>query len=330
MLRKENLHSAHLSCPDWSQEKIDCSYGVVRDYVRAKDLIKKLPLNLGFDGITVAVDNAGRKLLEPVRAYDVKSRREYPAHANIVDDNVPCIVIGHGNLLTNLGVVGYTSDGRILKPRGEELRITRGWQYGGLYLNQENRLGIDRFCFCDDAMLKKGIKWFASGLVVLWDGVVKRGEDVLSHTYDFRSIYRLRMTSGNSEEKERATVAFHNMMAVWMDAFTTSAEDANTVLSGVVSKLQLERENAYLASAVGIDDSDNLILLQCHGSIEDIGISLRRAGALRGIVLDFGGSVGTYCRSRARSGFVMRSQDFREDRLCALVFALQRDLWDEA
>lgn len=86
-----------------------------------------------------------------------------------------------------------------------------------------------------------------------------------------------------------------------------------------------------------MDGESNLYIVQKQGSMKDIAETLQRMGAQRAILLDQGGSVGTFYLSREKCSkddaggeFILRSRDFREDRLCILIFELTKDEWNEA
>ncbi len=327
-----HILDVHLSTPDWPPDKIQGTYGLVRDYARARELREKIqsgPLHCGFDNLAVPLDESQKHLGRPVRAYDELGRREYVEH---ISTCVPLstagsiVAVGNGNLISNLGILGWTNqDGRhrLLKSAWEEKRIQTGWLYTCLHYDRDKKhAGIERFSFqrgrpepaCDCA-------WLTSGQPILWDGYVAQTEDLIAETYDIRHVYALRATSGSNEERRVAHRKIQEYMGVWMDVFVNEPMNSASQRLRSAARLpefQFDRlldagehealsgdreeqafiEKRYLQSAVGVNAEGDIFIAQKQGSMKELGLTLSDMGATRGILLDQGGSVGTLYASR--------------------------------
>ena len=366
-----HISDMHLSVPDWCQDKIEHTYGLLRDYVRARELRDRMensPLHCGFDDLTIMLDEGQEHLCQPIRAYDVSWRRTYPKHINACVSHraTKCVVaIGNGNLLSNLGILGWINrDGRprLLKSAWEEKRIRSGWPYTCLYYDRDRkRAGIDRFTFLSgEPEPARSLAWLSSGQPILWDSRAPETEELIAETYDIRHVYILRATSGTDEERRQARRKIQEYMKLWMEvfahgAFSSAVERLKTAARrpefrfdtlrdgeeqeplGVDREERPFIERRYLQSAIGVNSEGDIFVVQKHGSMKELGLTLNDMGATRGILLDQGGSVGMFYASEEdlmRSGdtgrFILQSRDFRPARLSILVFELNTDAWDEA
>jgi len=343
-----HILEAYLSCPDWDQDQINKSYGYVRDFPRAKDAKEGLPLKVGFDNAEINLNEVRQCLNKPVRLYDQKSRKTYPNHISACritldkDKKEAVLAIGNGNLLSNLGIVGYikgTDSTRFLKTAWEDKRITNGWQYTCFHCSKNpktGKAGIEKVSFQDGKPTPDlNHDWIASGQPILWNGIVSNPEDLIAETYDFRHIYQLRATVGSHKETKDAYEKIQEYMSFWMDVF----QDGNLTQEMAAQKLKREAyrkafsiECRYLQNALGVDRSGNLYVVQKHGTMRDIAQTLKQMGAERAILLDQGGSVGVFYQSPKyckEGDFITRSRDLRPTRLCILVFKVI-DEWNEA
>jgi len=366
-----HISDMHLSAPDWSPNKIENTYGLLRDYPRAKELKDRMeskPLHCGFDDLVIALDEGQGYLCQPVRAYDVSYRRTYQKHieACVSHRNAESILaIGNGNLISNLGILGWVNQNgkhKLLKSTWEEKRIRAGWPYTCLYYDRNQRqAGIDRFTFrSGQPEPLHNLAWLTSGQPILWDGCAPDTEDLIAETYDIRHIYILRTTSGSNEERKQAQYKIQEYMKAWMEVFVSeSLSFASERLRSVARRpefefdalrdieeqeaLYIDREQCpfiekrYLQSAVGVNNAGDIFIVQKHGSMKELGLTLNDMGANRGILLDQGGSVGTLyanqktgMASEMNVRFILQSRDFRPSRLCVLIFELNTDFWHDA
>ncbi len=368
---RTSISDMHLSVPDWSQEQIGHTYGLVRDYPRTQELHDRAgrgPVGGYSGGSGIPIDAAHGQLCRPVQAYDTAYRRLYRDHVGRCISPTrrnAILAIGNGNLISNLGIVGCVVEGcasRLLKAAWEEKRMARGWRYSCLtYDRRENRAGIDRFAFQHGGLQpKRDLAWLTSGQPILWDGGIPQTEDLIAETYDIRHIYTLRSTTGDTEERERAYHKIQEYMKVWIEVFAhesqaTAAERLKAAARQpefAFDRLRRDRgeqclgedrevspfiEKRYMQSAVGVSDEGDILIVQKHGSMKEIGLTLKDMGATRGILLDQGGSVGTFYRPPAQGSeselsgdFLFRSRDLRTSRLSILILELNTDRWSEA
>jgi hypothetical protein len=346
VIEPKDLRQAVLSHPNWSQDQIDRSYGLVRDYARAQEALEsfdagKAP-HLGALGSTLKLDPQTKCVLKPGRAYDEKSRRPYEEHVRELKQRAQdsaWIVVGNGNLLSNLGIVGW-HDGRTLRVAREERRMQIGWAYSCFWAAKSGRTGIGRFSFQDG--LPRPLEeqpagfgelaWVTSGQPILWDGKVARPEEVIAETYDVRHVYHLPTTVGDDPQKQRALRQVCEFTTLWVNRLGEPAAQATEALNAFAAQECLGTEDRYLMGALGADEEGRVYLVQRHGSISDVAQALRDRGAKRAILLDQGGGVGTYYRSNRHcpaGAFIFRSRDLRPERLCVIAFEVP-DTWNEA
>jgi hypothetical protein len=170
----------------------------------------------------------------------------------------------------------------------------------------------------------------------------------------------LHATSGSEGDQKIARCKIQEYMKIWMDVFVNGPQHSASERLRAVARapefgfdrlqdhhdgrcLSKDREECsfiekrYLQSAIGVDYEGNIYIVQKNGSLKEIGLTLKDMGAKRGILLDQGGSVGTFyipqvkCMSSDLSGgFILRSRDFRTKRLCILIWELNTDIWSEA
>ena len=371
LIPAHHIVDVYLSVPNWSKGKIDGTYGLLRDYPRARELhhrIKNETLGCGFDNISISLDEDKKQLAEPVYAYDTSDRHLYPEHLknfNSGQQSNAFLTIGNGNLISNLGIIGgVINNGKLelLKSAWEDKRIMQGWKYSCLYYDRNNtRMGINRFTFSNSYPESiGGFSWLTSGQPILWDGIVSESEDLIAETYDIRHIYILRATSGSEEEKKKAISKIQKFMIAWMEIFVNEPQKSASKRLKAFARtpefmfdklrdhycgrhLSIDREECpfiekrYLQSAVGVDENGNVYIVQKHGSLKELGLTLKGMGAKRAILLDQGGSVGIFYMPKVESKnsdlngkFIFRSRDFRPTRLCVLIWELNTDIWSEA
>jgi len=337
VIQKEHVNGTALGCPEWDQKRIDNSYGLVRDPERSEEVYKKDPPGEGW------------KLSEDkLRAYDTRDRIDYRKHLDRLRLASPAfpakgrasLVIGNGNLLSNLGIVGW-KDGRFLRVAGEDRRSSTGWWYSCFYATTKGRTGIARFSFqtnppqpVGDLVLEndEALAWVTSGQPMLWDGVVASLEDLIAETYDVRHIYRLPTTVGDPSQRKRAKEVVGHFTRVWVEQMGEPFEHATRALHAFAVERRLVVESRYFMGALGVDDDGRVYIVQRHGSTSEVGRTLRELGATRGILLDQGAGVGTFYLSpeHCENGdFIFRARDLRPERLCVIAFDVL-DKWNDA
>jgi hypothetical protein len=346
VIEPKDMRQAVLSHPDWPQDQIDRSYGLVRDYGRAQEALDtfktgKAP-HLEALASALKLDPQTRCVLKPGRAYDEKSRRPYEEHVRQLRQRAQdsaWIVVGNGNLLSNVGIVGW-HDGMTLRVAWEERRMQIGWAYSCFWVATSGRTGIGRFSFQDglprpleDQPAGPGeLAWVTSGQPILWDGKVARPKKVIAETYDVRHVYHLPTTVGDDSQKQRALRQVCRFTTLWVNQLLKPMAQATRVLNKFASREHLGTEDRYFMGALGADEEGRVYLVQRHGSISDVARALRDRGATRAILLDQGGGVGTYYQSDRHcpaGAFIFRSRDLRPERLCAIAFEVP-DTWNEA
>lgn len=332
VIQKGHLGDAKLGCPDWDQRKIDDSYGLVRDVDRTEEARSKSK-------------DRDRWNLQRRHAYDTGDRIDYKRHLERLklespDKGRASLVVGNGNLLSNLGIIGW-KDGRFLRVAWEERRINSGWWYSCFYATTQGRTGIARFSFqtnppqpAGDLAFKNGeaLAWVTSGQPILWDGIVANPEDLIAETYDVRHIYRLRTTVGDKSQQEKAKAVVGDLTELWIKQLGEPFGKATRILRDFAVQRRLVVESRYFMGALGVDDDGRVYIVQRHGSISETGQTLAGLGATRGILLDQGGGVGTFYWSadpNKEKVFIFRSRDLRPERLCVLAFDVS-DEWNEA
>lgn len=212
---KSDIHRVHLSHPDWSQDQIRHSYGIVREFRRACHYLNQGQTQYFTVREKFRLDEARRFLIadRAPRIYHVDSRRTYSQHIrNAIADlksSQAVIAIGNGNLLSNLGIAGYsrkqTGEALRLHVAWEEKRIQKDWLYSCLYCTQDGEYGIAKFNLNDmDAISAKNIAWLTSGQPILWGGEPAKTEDLVAETYDIRHVYKLRATVGDDAARRKA------------------------------------------------------------------------------------------------------------------------------
>jgi hypothetical protein len=343
VIRPDDLLDARLSHPDWDQVQINDSYGKIRDYRRACEA-RENRKDLGKIQEQGWVDDEAKRVLNPTNGYDESGRRLYHKHANHTPkEGRALLAVGNGNLLSNLGIVGWSertsneADSRLWKVAWEDRRIDSGWEYSCFYVTEDLSTGVARFGLKGGTVqtsenIHGKLKWVTSGQPILWDRNVANPEDLIAETYDVRHIYRLRTTVGTPSQQEQARKIVADFTHLWVDQLDRPFVKATKVLNDFAAEHRLVLENRYLMNALGVDEEGRIYIVQQQGSMAEIAQTLRDRGATRAILLDQGGSVGTFYAhwKHCEDGcFIMRSRDLRPHRLCILVFEVA-DRWDEA
>lgn len=198
------------------------------------------------------------------------------------------ILVGNRNLGNNLWFVAWHKD---QNPRCLHLRTEPVLErtYSCLVWYKDRDLAIEPLEFkrghtdllpyraSDGACMAEQISWCTYGQQVLRDGELVSIEEIIDEFYDIRHVlyYSVmgRYDHGQAELREiyQGYPETYKMkvVAAWREGRPRSR---------------------YLHNAVGAGP-DQIIVLQRHGTVEEIGQWLRQEGAEDGIILDNGGSV---------------------------------------
>jgi hypothetical protein len=311
IIPKYLLEGTYLSFPKWGEMKVSGSKGFVRDRERAEP---------------------GRRL--PYRDYDksfLHSYEEHLAHLGLPWD-LPLLAMGNGNLGNNLRFVAYTREKGLFELPGEDASSSDR-VYTCFCVEPGAAPSIEKLTFTSGQPgTDIALSWASSGQPLVWDSAAVPIEETAIEFYDLRHVFHLPTEARISEDARRlARDQLDWLMENYMNVYSLPAPEANAILNREAARLKLKREGNYLQSAVGVN-SDFIFIVQRHGTIEDIAQTFINLGAERAILLDQGGSVGTYFRSRSQvdngpleCNFIFTSHYFRKRRLSVIVFALSTD-----
>jgi hypothetical protein len=310
------LKAVHLSFPKWSDMVACHSKGFVRDPQRAAPS-KKLPY----------------------RDYDPSFLLPYDEHFRLLNipADTPLLAIGNGNLGNNLRFIAYSQVQGLFALPGEDT-IDSNREYACLFVDPEGQLVIEKQIFPKGKPKSDlGINWATSGQPIVWDSDVVPIYENITEFYDLRHVFHLPTEAQIDEATKRvARKQLDELMAVYMDVFPLQHQEANARLIRKVMELNLKREPNYLHSAIGMN-AESVFVVQRHGLVEDIARTLVNLRAERALLLDQGGSVGTYFRSNPRlegeflpGSFIFTSHYFRNRRLSIIVFVLAKGNVSEA
>ena len=199
------------------------------------------------------------------------------------------VLIGNRNLGNNFWSVAWHKDKehRCFHLKSEPVSERT---YTCLTRYKDGHLGIEAFEFRPEGDdyhpyrasngedLSEEIEWCTYGQQVLRDGKLVDVEDIIDQFYDIRHVLYF---PTSSEEGKRELQEFYKGYP------------------GTFRKRALDEwrngrpRSRYIHNAVGIGP-DKIILLQRHGTIEEIGQWLKDEGAEDGLLLDNGGSVFTW------------------------------------
>ena len=308
---KEAIRNSHLSVPRW--EELNGTNGFCRDEIRAET-----------DAFAPRDSTGKRKL--PYRGYD-RDRCLYTYQAHLQALNLtpsdPWLTIGARNLGNNVRIVGYKAEAGLLQLNGENADKNNR-DYTCLCMTHDG-LSIESIKFTGGRPNREGIIWAVSGQELVRDGQKRPIDTIIPYTYDLRHVWR---TSG-ARTIEQAPTWMPPMANCFVENMNKSPEELTHALKALIKqrRFELEREHHYLHSAIGIDHSGNVLIVQRHGAFEAVAQTLIDAGADRAIELDQGGSVSTILGAAPASTYgrtVFASHYFRPRALSLLVFELPK------
>jgi len=299
---KEELEQCLLSMPGW--EELVNSYGYIRH--RLLDMPDGLELPASQDPRTGQWLRGDRGIkrykvppeqhLEPAVGIEGGSA----VHGLNLVDGYGCptrrlILIGNRNLGNNPGFVAWHSEKspQLFHLKGEKVEnrtftMLTSWKDGDL--------SIEPITFKPDGgsykpylppghpRKEETIAWCTYGQQVLRKGKIVPIEESIDQFYDIRHVLWFPL---HPIGEGRCSVAEEEFMKIYENY--PEAFHENTL-----RELKSGRPRSrYLHNAVGIA-SDRIIILQRHGTPEEIGQWLREEGAEDGLILDNGGSVFTW------------------------------------
>ena len=209
----------------------------------------------------------------------------------------PVLVVGARNLGNNLRIIAYKKGKGLLQLKGED--ADRGERDYFCLCNMEDegirpftlRFMRDRVSHVDgdkvSAQTENRMLWALSGQPLLWNGVMDE-DAVILNTYDLRHYWRIPTGEGRFGARGQAGKIVEELVTPLVEGVGVDEIKAKA------AKLGLPREVDYLHSAIGTSAQGDLVLVQAHGSFEQVADKLQKAGATHAIELDEGGSVSTH------------------------------------
>jgi len=241
------------------------------------------------------------------------------------------VLIGNRNLGNNLWFVAWHKDKNPHCFHLETEPVTDR-EYTCLVSYQEGRLAIETISFVqqgedlvptrarDGARLDERVDWCTYGQQVLRQGNLVGLDELIEQFYDIRHTLYFQTPSYEGELELRD--AYRD----YPERFRQRASEA---------WMRGQPRSRYLHNAVGVGP-DGLVIVQRHGTVEEIGHWLREAGAEDGLILDNGGSVFTWAwwafkdvisangKNITRTGNVIFSApDWRPSSISLLAFVLK-------
>jgi len=212
----------------------------------------------------------------------------------------PILIVTWRNLIQNPRDPAYTKALGICQSAVEQAELSRR-PYRGISFLIGGRLRADAFLFSEP--FPDDVQQFGTGIPVLWDGRVQTIEEMAPEVADFAHLWKLRVSTTQGSEAE-AVDRYERLQAVFERCKHATAEEASreileeargSKISGeghgmTLLDSPLEREDAYLHNAVGVDADGGLVVVIAHGSLERIGELAQEAGAVSAVVVDNGGS----------------------------------------
>lgn len=132
----------------------------------------------------------------------------------------------------------------------------------------------------DDADVSDKISWCTYGQQVLHGGAVADIEEILEQFYDFRHVLYFPVMRGYKQGKQQVQRIYEGYPHQFKDRLRQAWQEGHP-------------RSRYLHNAVGIG-RDRIVIVQRHGTVEEIAEWLREEGAEDGLILDNGGSVFTW------------------------------------
>jgi len=229
------------------------------------------------------------------------------------------IAISNRNLGTNHGHVAWqrTESPRVFRVVDDPCEYD---SYSCLTSWRDGTMSIEdlRFDFArqrvhaarDGRDLNDDIDWATFGQRVLRAGSVARIDDIANQFYDARHLLAFDQHSEQGDQIRRDIYRdypqklLENFLRAWRDLGVPRAR--------------------YFQNAIGLS-SDAVLVIQREGTVEEIGVALKQAGAEDGIILDNGGSVGCWAWwvNDCTGGLVSPTIDYRPPGTSAIAFVLK-------
>lgn len=274
------IAEAFLSIPKW--EDLHGTTGFCRDSLRAAQ----------DPGAPTEVGDGAPKYRLPYRGYDYKCcALPYGEHLRLLELGAedPFVLIGVRDLGNNLFRVAWHQERGLFELRGENAS-TSGKEYTCLCLDDQGRLRIERLQFTGGKPDRPGLIWCVSGPELVWSAEQAPLWRSLGYFYDLRHYWRFAgetMAGMGSKAYRGADI---EAMCEYVSA--NAHRHPQEVLPELLQRGEgMPRERDYLLNAMGLSPEGDVIVVQRHGSVEDLAATLIHAGAERGILLDEGGSV---------------------------------------
>jgi hypothetical protein len=327
VIPREELEQCLLSMPGW--EELVHSYGYIRH--RVLDMPDGLELPASQDPETGQWFKGDRGIrrykvppeehLEPTVGFEDRSA----VHGlNLVDEHGRpthrLILIGNRNLGNNPGFVAWHSEKspRLFHLKGENVQgrtftMLTSWKNGDLSIEpitfKPSREGYAPCLPPGHPRKEEDILWCTFGQQVLRKGKIVPIEEIVDQFYDIRHVFWFPL---HPIGERRCSPAEEQLARIYENYPSAFREKA-------LGELRAGRPRSrYLHNAVGIAP-DKVIILQRHGTVEEIGHWLREKGAEDGLILDNGGSVFTWAWWAYRD--VIRVGDKRLVRTGNVIFS---------
>jgi hypothetical protein len=223
------------------------------------------------------------------------------------------VAIGARNLGNNHGAIAWQRDQspRLFHIHGDPLQYS---SHSCLVLDADKRPSIRDLHFAGDQVFEGGrdisdeAVWCVSGSPVLRAGRVLGAAEVIERFYDIRHI--LAFDEKLPEGRRIKEGIYENYPVRFRENSLRALHD-----------LGVPRQR-YLHNCIGLSE-EKLIILQNEGTVEEVGSSLKAAGAQDGLILDNGGSV--FCWAwwpYPNGGFIFTAPDFRPGSSAIIAFVL--------
>jgi len=347
---KEELEQCLLSMPGWG-DLADKSYGYIRHRLPEPDMPANQELPASQDPKTGQWYEGDRG----IRRYKVPPEEHLgPAvgfedgsavHGlNLLDEHGRpsrrLILIGNRNLGNNPGFVAWHSEKspQLFQLKGEKVQdrtftMLTSWKNGDLSI-EPMRFKPDRGSYKPylppgHPRKEEDISWCTFGQQVLRKGKIVPIEEIIDQFYDVRHVFWFPI---HPIGKERCPAAEEELLGIYKKFLDAPDAFRKTLLSELEAGRPRSR---YLHNAIGIAP-DRIVILQRHGTPEEIGQWLREEGAEDGLILDNGGSVFTWAwwaykdiirvddKRLVRTGNVIFSApDWRPETISLVAFVLR-------